>query len=123
MTLKQLHTLDSNRKRLAESFRSLISTRNTIIDSFDKEYNRHVKLTSKKEEPRKALLDSILRSRNMKKIQKEFLENKTRIKENQAEAKLVKQTFQQARSTYESEVIAEKTKKIKTYNEAKCYND
>lgn len=101
MTLKQLNAIRNNRKRLAETYSSLIATRNTIIDSFDKEYKRHVKLNTKKEDPRRSLLESISKSRNMKKIQKEFLENKQRIKENQSEAKALKKIFQQARSEYE----------------------
>jgi hypothetical protein len=105
MTLKQLNTIRANRQRLAESYRSLIATRNTIIDSFDKEYLRHVKLNSKKEDPRRALLQSLSKSRNMKKIQKEFLENKLRIKENQSEAKAMKKTFQEAKSLYEENLV------------------
>jgi hypothetical protein len=108
MTLQKLNAISTNRKRIAESFRSLISTRNTIIDSFDKEYQRHVKLTSKKENPKEALKLSLSKSRNIKKIQKEFLDNKNRIKENQLEAKMLKKTFQEARRVYEENLISNK---------------
>ena len=108
MTLQQLNTIAINRKRLAEAFRSLISTRNTIIDSFDKEYLRHVKLTAKKENPKEALKLSLSKSRNIKKIQKEFLDNKNRIKENQLDAKMLKKTFQEARRVYEENLISNK---------------
>jgi hypothetical protein len=110
MTLKQLNALRSSRKRLADTYSSLIATRNTIIDSFDKEYSRHVKLTSKKENPKQALKESLIKSRNMKKIQKDFLENKLRIKVNQAELKAIKKTFQEARRLYEENIILKRKK-------------
>lgn len=105
MTLKQLNAIRINRKRLAETYISLIATRNTIIDCFDKEYKRHVKLNTKKEDPKRSLIQSLSKSRNMKKIQKEFLENKLRIKENQTESKSLKKIFQKARLEYETNLV------------------
>jgi len=118
MTLKQLNQMTSERSRLGQAFRSLLATRNTIIDSFQNEFQRHFKLTSKKPNSHKALLDSLSRSRNMKKLQKEFLEIKTRIKENQTQSKLLKMTFQRARGVYEAEIV-EKRKNDKP--KPKCY--
>ena len=119
MTLKQLNQITSERKRLALAFRSLLATRNTVIDSFQAEYLRHLKLyhkvsydeneemiiKPKSKDSKQLLISSLLRSRNMKKIQKEFLDNKTRIKDNQKECKMLKKTFQKARSNYEAEII------------------
>lgn len=118
MTTKQLNQLSSERVRLAQAFRSLLSSRNTIIDSFQNEYLRHVKLTAKKPEARKALLDSLSRSRNMKKIQKEFLDNKARLKENQKESKLIKMTYQQANCIYQIEIAERRANDNPT---PKCY--
>jgi len=111
MTLKQLNSVRTKCIRLAEAYRGLISTRNTIIDSFDKEFLRHQKLTAKKENPKEALKESLEKSRNMKKIQKEFLENKTMIKQNQSESKSMKKIFQEARKTYEQGCIQTQNKK------------
>lgn len=135
MTLKQLHQMTSDRKRLAEAFRSLLCTRNTIVDSFQNEYIRHLKLfykvtfikneveegeeetttmvaTPKSEDSRKSLLDSLSRSRNMKKIHKSFLEIKKAIKENQEECKKCKISFQKARSAYEAGFVKVKQSKL-----------
>ena len=111
MTLKQLNNIRTKCSRLAESYRSLIATRNTIIDSFDKEFLRHQKLTAKKENPKEALKESLKKSRNMKKIQKEFIENKSMIKQNQLESKSMKRNFQEARKTYEQGFVQKQIKR------------
>ena len=111
MTLKQLNNIRTKCSRLAESYRSLIATRNTIIDSFDKEFLRHQKLTAKKENPKEALKESLKKSRNMKKIQKEFLDNKSMIKQNQLESKSMKRNFQEARKTYEQGFVQKQIKR------------
>jgi len=112
MTLKQLNSISNERKRLAQAFQSLLSSRNIIIDNFQSEYNRHVKLTAKKASPKKALLESLSRSRNMKKIQKEFLTIKSLIKENQKQSKMIKKTYQHALKMYEDTITqSKKTKK------------
>lgn len=112
MTLEQVHQIGKERKILASDFRSLIFSRNTIIDSFQLEYNRHVKLTLKKPNQREALLDSLSRSRNMKKLQKEFLENKERIKDKQMACKVAKTSHRSAFLSYESEIIGFRSKYI-----------
>ena len=115
MTIEQVHQIGRERKILAGDFRSLIFSRNTIIDSFQAEYNRHIKLTAKKLNSREALLDSLSRSRNMKKIQKEFLDNKERIKSKQAACKEAKTQHKTAFLTYEAELI-----KSRSDNNKKC---
>lgn len=107
MTLTQLNSLQRERKRLAEAFKSLLQSRNMIIDNFQTEYERHVKLTAKKENPREALLLSLSKSRNMKRLQKEFLDMKKRIIENQRESKLLKKTWQAARQSYIKDIRTE----------------
>ena len=108
MTLKQLNAIAAERQRLAKAFQNLLASRNILIDSFQAEYNRHVKLTDKKENPKAALLDNLSRSRNMKKIQKEFLDIKSRIKLNQLEAKKSKKSYQLAQRVYEDAIILAK---------------
>lgn len=101
MTLIQLNRILSERRRLAQTFQSLLLSRNTIVDDFQREYLRHVKLTAKKENARVALLVSLSRSRNMKKIQKEFLTIKSLIKDTQKQSKLTKKTYQQSQKLYQ----------------------
>jgi hypothetical protein len=108
MTLKQLNTLSAERQRLAKAFQNLIASRNILKLQFQVEYERHVKLTSKKEDARAALLGNLSRSRNMKKYQTEFLDIKRRIKENQTESKQLKKGYQLAQRTYEDDIILAK---------------
>lgn len=107
MTLRQLNSFQRERERLAEAFRSLLQSRNIIIDNFQAEYERHVKLTSKRENPREELLLSLSKSRNMKRLQSEFLDIKNRIIQNQRESKLLKKTWQLARQSYVKEIRTE----------------
>jgi hypothetical protein len=108
MTLKQLNTLAAERQRLAKAFQNLIASRNILKLQFQAEYERHVKLTAKKEDPRTSLLGNLSRSRNMKKIQTEFLDIKTRLKQNQTESKQLKKGHQLAQRTYEDGIILAK---------------
>jgi len=87
MTLKQI---SADRKRLAKAYNNLSFTRNITIDNFQKEFDRHVKLTSKKENPHLSLIDSLLRSRNMKRLQKEMTETRGKMKQTQTESKAAK---------------------------------
>lgn len=111
MTLKQLNSISNERKRLAKAFTNLLASRNVLIDSFQSEYERHKKLTAKKEDPKSALINSLSKSRKLKKIQAEFLDIKTRIKENQLEAKKLKKSYQESKNQYE--IGLEISKKIK----------
>lgn len=97
---KRLKQLLSTRRRLIENYKSCLTTRNTIIDKFDVEFNRHVKLICKKQdykelppdhELRLSVKDSLKRSRNMKKIQTEMNEVVDRLKNSQIECKNIKQ--------------------------------
>jgi hypothetical protein len=97
---KRLNQLLATRRRLIESYKSCLTTRNTIIDKFDLEFNRHVKLICKKQnykelpvehDLRLAVKDSLKRSRNMKKIQTEMDEIVERLKISQIECKNIKQ--------------------------------
>ena len=108
MTLKQLNTISAERRRLAMAYQNLLASRNILKLSFQAEYDRHVKLTAKKEDPRASLIDNLSRSRNMKKIQTEFLDIKRRIKENQSEAKKLKKGHQLAQRAYEDGIILAK---------------
>jgi len=114
MTLKQLNTIAAERQRLAKAFQNLLASRNILILQFQAEYERHVKLTAKKENPKTSLIDNLSRSRNMKKIQTEFLDIKRRIKENQAEAKKSKKSYQIAQRAYEYGIILAKAEAKKT---------
>lgn len=104
MTKDELYRLFIERKRLAAAYNSLISSRNIIIDMLDKEYLRHVKLTKKKDDPRVALITSLSKSRNIKKIQKELLDIKSRLKENQAQAKRLKDFYKVSKFQYEANI-------------------
>ena len=85
MTIKQLDRIYLDRNRLLLSLRNLIATHNTLIDSFNKEYLRHKKLSASKDNTCNSLMTSLEKSRNMKKILKEFAETRNRIIENQKE--------------------------------------
>jgi hypothetical protein len=101
MTKDELYRLFIERKRLAAAYNSLISSRNIIIDMLDKEYLRHVKLTQKKDEPIAALITSLSKSRNIKKFQRELLDIKNRLKENQAQAKRLKDFYKVSKFQYD----------------------
>jgi hypothetical protein len=92
MTLKQIA---ADRKRLAKAYNSLIFTRNITIDNFKKEFDRHVKLTCKKEDPHSSLIDSLSRSRNMKRLQKEMTETRGKMKQTQIESKTAKLLYKE----------------------------
>lgn len=105
MTKTELYRIFIERKRLANAYNSLISSRNITIDMLDKEYLRHFKLTQKKEDPRVALLTSLSKSRNIKRLQKELLDTKIRLKENQAHAKRLKVFYKTGKLQYEAELM------------------
>lgn len=95
MTLKQISL---EKRRLAEAYRSLITSRYMIIDSLDREYDRHLRLTIKKEsmeDPKKILNDSLSKSRNMKKFQREMTDIKKLIRDNQTRCKNLKVLYKE----------------------------
>ena len=105
MTKGELYRIFIERSRLSTAYNSLISSRNITIDMLDKEYLRHVKLTQKKEDPRAALINSLSKSRNIKRLQKELLDIKIRLKENQAQAKRLKDFYKAGKFQYEASLI------------------
>ena len=111
MNYKQIISL---RLRLTKAYQSHLLTRNTIIDSFEEEFNRHVKLIfgsawcrfnakyqaknniselPTNHELRVALRVSLKRSRNMKRIQNDLVDTKNRIKQTQIELKNAKTLY------------------------------
>ena len=96
MTLKQIF---AERRRLAKSYQSLCATRNITIDNFDKEFNRHVKLTCKKNNPHFSLLESLSKSRNMKRLQAEMTDTRNRMKQLQKESKNAKLLYKSTERT------------------------
>lgn len=111
MTLEQIHQIGKERKRLAKAFLSLLASRNSVIDSFDKEYARHVRLTAKKDNPKQALKDSLDRSRNMKKFQIEMNSIKNLIRTNQMQSYNSKKVHKKAKIDYQQELISKRIEK------------
>jgi hypothetical protein len=101
MTKVELNRLLIERKRLAAAYQSLITSRNIAIDMLDKEYERHVKLNKKKEDPHAATLLSLSKSRNLKRFQKELTQIKSLIKENQSQAKRLKVYYNTSKLQYD----------------------
>jgi adenylate kinase family enzyme len=101
MTRTELNHILIERKRLAAAYQSLITSRNIAIDILDKEYERHVKLNKKSENPHAALLSSLSKSRNIKRFQKELMQIKNLIKENQAQAKKLKVYYNKSKLQYD----------------------
>jgi NADH dehydrogenase FAD-containing subunit len=151
MNLRQIKT---NQNRFIEQYKSFLATRNTIIISFENEFNRHVKLIfgnlinktnikliqdkyereerevtpseavkeiingyPSNHELRISLKASLKKSRNMKKIQAEMVEIKTRIKEVQIECKNYKRLYSATQSALSDKGITsikDTTEYIKT---------
>lgn len=124
MTLKQIA---ANQRRLTEQYKSCITTRNTIIDSFEKEFNRHVKLICKKQdykalpignELRVAVKNALKKSRNMKRIQADMTEVKARIKATQLECRNNKRLYILTQSAISNEESREILKNKMDYKRA-----
>ena len=99
MTLKEITAL---RNRLTNDYRLIYTTRNILILNFEKEYDRHVKLICKKQDPKQlpadhilriSLRESLIKSRNMKRFQKEMNDAKTKMAEIQISRKIAKNCF------------------------------
>ena len=99
MTLKEITAL---RNRLTNDYRLVFTTRNIIVLNFEREYNRHVKLICKKQDPKQlpsdhelriALRESLRKSRNMKRFQKEMTDARNKMIEIQNSRKVAKNCF------------------------------
>ena len=88
MTLKEI-SLEI--RELARAYNNQLYSRNIIIDDFNREYERHVKLN--KYNDRQILLLSLSKSRNMKKLQKDLIEVKNNIKNIQSNSKKFKMLY------------------------------
>ena len=111
-----LKQLASNQRRFIDTYKSLIQTRNLVVDQFNTEFNRHVKLVCKKQNPkdlpinhelRQSLRQSLQKSRNMKRIQKEMTDIRIRIKDVQQQCKQSKMDYKSNQRLIE-ELICEK---------------
>lgn len=124
MTLKQIA---ANQRRLVAQYKSCLTTRNTIIDSFEKEFNRHVKLVCKKQdyktlpighELRDAVKESLRKSRNMKRIQADMDIVKARIRAAQTECRNNKRLYVATQSAISNEESQENFKNKLDYKRA-----